>query len=201
MFLFFITSQLEIYALVMLFALLHELGHLLCGVILGFKVNCLKIMPLGFCLEFKTKIDDYNRKIGKSNILIIKKLLINIAGPLVNVIIIVIASILNINKNIIYSNLIILIINLIPIYPLDGGRILKNIFKLIVGNRKAISYTNNISNTFVLILTFFSSILILYYKNIGILFALIFIWVLIFNENKRYNMYRKIYKKIEEREN
>lgn len=168
---------------------------------MGFKVESLKIMPLGFSVEFKTIIDDHNKKVGKTNILTIKKILISIAGPLVNIIIILISSVMNLSEDIIYSNLIVLIINLIPIYPLDGGRILKNIFKFVVGNKKASIYTNNISNIFAIIVTGISSIAIFYYKNIAILFALIFIWVLIFNENKRYNTYRKIYKKIEAEEN
>ena len=192
--LFFITNQFEVYALVMLFALLHELGHLLCGIILKFEVESLKIMPMGFSLEFKTKIEDYNKKILKSNILTLKKILINIAGPLVNIIIIIIAYMYNLNENIIYSNLIILFINLIPIYPLDGGRILKNLLKLIVGNKKAYIYINKISNIFVIFVSFISSIAIYYYKNISIFFAIIFILVLILNENKRYNTYNKIYK-------
>lgn len=195
--LFFITSQFEIYALVMLFALLHELGHLFCGIILGFEIESLKIMPFGFSLEFKSQIEDYNKKILKSNTLTLKRILINIAGPFVNIIILLIAYFINLNENIIYSNLVILIVNLIPIYPLDGGRILKNILKLIIGNKKSYCYTNKISNIFVIFVSFVSSILIYYYKNISIFFAIIFIWVLILNENKRYNTYKKIYKIID----
>ena len=108
--LFFITSQFEIYTLVMLFALFHELGHLLCGIIMGFEVENLKIMPLGFSVEFKPKIIDYNKKVLKSNSLTLKKILINIAGPFVNVVIILVACLMNLNQNIIYSNLIIFII-------------------------------------------------------------------------------------------
>lgn len=198
--LFFITSQFEIYTLVMLFALFHELGHLLCGIIMGFEVENLKIMPLGFSVEFKPKIIDYNKKVLKSNSLTLKKILINIAGPFVNVVIILVACLMNLNQNIIYSNLIILIVNLIPIYPLDGGRISKNILKLLVGNKKAYKYTNIISNIFVIIIGLVFSIAIYYYKNIAIFFAIIFILVLILNENKRYNTYKKIYKIIDNNE-
>ena len=74
--LFFLTSQFELYALIMLFALLHEFGHLICGIILGFQVKSLNVMPLGFSVEFYTNIDEYNIKIKKSNLLTLKKLLI-----------------------------------------------------------------------------------------------------------------------------
>lgn len=197
LFLFLITSQLEVYALVMLFALIHELGHLLCGVLLGFEAESLKIMPLGFSIEFKTNVNDYNKRILKSNILTLKKMFINIAGPLINVIVIIIGIMMNISGNIIYANIVILIINLIPIYPLDGGRILKNSLKLLIGNQKAQYYSNHISNIFVIAVTAISSITIYYYKNIAILFALMFIWALNIKENKRYHTYNKIYKVID----
>lgn len=197
LFLFLITNQLEVYALVMLFALIHELGHLLCGVLLGFAADNFKIMPLGFAIEFKTNVNDYNKKILQSNILTLKKLFINLAGPFTNMMIILISWMMKLNENIIYSNLIILVINLIPIYPLDGGRLIKNILKLLMENRKARYYTNKVSNFFVIIITVISSITVYYYKNIAILLALIFIWVLIINENKRYNTYNKIYKAID----
>ena len=194
---FLITNQFEIYSLSMVFALLHELGHLLCGVILGFKVKCLKIMPLGFSVEFYTNIEEYNIKIKKSNLVILKKLLIDFAGPMVNIVFIMISFIFKLTNSIVYSNLIILIVNLIPVYPLDGGRILKNMFKIFLKNRKAEAYVNLISNFFVILISFFFSVAIYYYKNISILFAIIFIWVLILRENKRYNTYMNIYKIID----
>lgn len=199
--LFLITNQIEVYALVMLFALIHELGHLLCGILLGFEAESFKIMPLGFAIEFKTKIDDYNKKVLKSNFLTLKKLLINVAGPMTNLIIIMIGSFMNCHANILYANLIILIINIIPIYPLDGGRIVKNIFKLIVGNKNAFYYTNKISNIFIIILTLVSSIAVYYYKNWAIVLALTFAWCLMIKENKKYNIYDKMYKAIDKDDN
>ena len=66
--LFLITNQLEVYALVMIFALIHEMAHMVCGVILGFKPDTLRIMPFGFSIQFKPIIDDYNKKVLKSSI-------------------------------------------------------------------------------------------------------------------------------------
>lgn len=199
--LFLITNQIEVYALVMLFALIHELGHLLCGVLLGFEAESLKIMPLGFAIEFKTKIGDYNKKVLKSNLLTVKKLCINVAGPITNFVMIIIGAVMNFHENILYANLIILMINLIPIYPLDGGRIIKNILKLSFGNKKAFTYSNQISNLFVISLTVISSIVVYYYKNWAIVLAIVFIWSLIINENKKYNIYDKVYKAIDKKDN
>lgn len=199
--LFILTNQIELYALVMLFALIHELGHLLCGIILDFEVENFEIMPLGFSVEFKPNVKDYNKKIMKSNILTVKKLCINLAGPMANFIIIIVSYLFKLQDIIIFSNLIILIINMIPIYPLDGGRVLKNVLKLLFGNQKALKCTNTISNVAVIMLTIISSIGIYYYKNIAILFAIIFVWLLILKENKKFNTYNKIYKAIDKEKN
>ena len=88
-----------------------------------------------------------------------------------------------------------------PIYPLDGGRILKNIFKILYGNKRANTYINTISNVIVIALTMLSSILIIAYKNIAIFFIIIVLWSLTIKENKRYFTYYKIYKTIDKNYN
>ena len=199
--LFFLTGQLEIYALVMIFALIHELSHLVCGVLLGFKVNTLRIMPLGFSIEFESVVEDYNNKIRKSNMIAVKKIIIALAGPLINLLIVICGIIFNVNMNIVYSNFLIFIFNLLPIYPLDGGRTLKNVLKILVGNRKANKYINTVNNVFTIILTMLASILIAVYKNIAILVILIVIWWMTIKENDKYNTYNKICKTIDKNYN
>ena len=195
--LFVITNQIEIYALTMVFALIHELGHLVVGTLLGFRAEAMRIMPLGFCIEFKLDVENYNRKIKKSNILALKKILISFAGPLVNFLIVIVGILYKLESNMIYSNLLIMLFNLIPIYPLDGGRILKNTFKIFFGNKKASKYINLISNIFMIILTIISSVIILVYENLSIFLLIILLWGFVIKENKRYNTYNKIYKTID----
>ena len=199
--LFFITNQIEVYALVMVFALIHELSHLICGVVLGFKPNTFKIMPLGFSIEFETNVQDYNKKIIKSNILAVKKILIALAGPLTNLFIVIIGTIFKIDTNIIYANFLILIFNLLPLYPLDGGRILISILKIFYGNKKANKYTNTIRNIFIILLTISCSIVILFVNNIAIIAILGLLWCMTIKENLRYNTYNKIYKTIDKNYN
>lgn len=199
--LFFITNQIEIYALIMIFALIHELAHLVCGVFLGFKPETFRIMPFGFSIEFKSIIEDYNKKVLKSNIMSLKKIIIASAGPIVNLLIVIVGEIINIDKNIVYSNFLLFIFNLLPIYPLDGGRIIKNVLKICFGNKKAYEYTNVITNVIFVILTMISSVLILLYKNISILALIIALYGLIIKENRRYFTYKKIYKVIDKNYN
>lgn len=201
--LFYFTRQIDIYAILMIFALLHEMGHLIFGIILGFKPKALKVMPLGVCVEFSIICNDYNKKIKKGNMLAIKKMIIAIAGPITNFIIICICIVLKkyvnilVYRKIVYANLLILIFNLLPIFPLDGGRILKAIIHILKGKEKAFEYVNFISNVTMITITMLSSVAIYYYKNIAILFIIIYLWGMRIMENKKYNIKKRIYKIIQ----
>ena len=91
---FYLTRQIEIYGILMLFAFLHELGHLFSGILLGFKPQSMGINPLGLSIKFKVKAQDYNERIRKGNILAIKKLIIALSGPLVNFILAILLTVL-----------------------------------------------------------------------------------------------------------
>ena len=155
--LFYFTEQIEIYATIMIFAIIHELGHLLAGLLLGMKPKNIQINPFGVSINFKTIPNDYNHKIKKANLLEIKKIFVASAGPLTNVILIIALLLVPLpeaKKLIsIYSNLLLIVINILPIYPLDGGRILKGILHIYFGKHKSSKYINNISFIIVSVLT------------------------------------------------
>ena len=102
----------------MLFALLHELGHLFAGIMLKMKVKKMAIMPAGFSVEFSLKENDYNQKILNSNLLEVKKIIVALAGPITNILVIIIIKLINIQNNItyniIYANCLIALFNLLP---------------------------------------------------------------------------------------
>ena len=62
---FYVTKQIHIYAMLMIFAFLHEMGHLICGIAMGLKPKALKVMPLGVSVEFEVLPKEYNKKISK----------------------------------------------------------------------------------------------------------------------------------------
>ena len=76
---FILTRQIEIYGVLMLFAFIHECGHMIVGLLLRFKPNKLEIMPYGLSIGFEVKCEDYNRKVKKGNMLAIKKIIIALA--------------------------------------------------------------------------------------------------------------------------
>ena len=197
---FYFTKQIEIYAMIMLFALIHELGHLLAGILMGMKPEKIELMPFGVSISFKIKVEEYNKKIKKGNMLEIKKILVALAGPLTNFIIIIIASNINIDLFkaliIIYTNFLIMIFNLLPIYPLDGGRILKGILHINFGIQKSEFYTNIISKITVTIITILSSVLILYIHNIAIALIDMYLRYLVIKEDIIYKKREKILENI-----
>lgn len=200
---FILTRQIEIYGILMLFAILHELGHMVAGILLGFKPRSLEIMPFGLAVSFESKIEDCNKKIKKANMQTVKKIIIAASGVIINLIFVLVFSVFDISlfgiekQLILYSNILIAIFNLIPIYPLDGGRIIDSLLHVMYGKKEASRYTNMISNITITILTAITSIAILYFKNIAILFILIYLWYLVITENKKYNNKKQIYERLE----
>lgn len=198
--LFILTKQIEIYVILMIFAFVHELGHLASGLLLGMKPEKIEIKPMGFSINFNIETEDYNKKIKKANQLELKKIIIALAGPITNLIITIIVLNMPINilkaVNIIYANILIFLFNMLPIYPLDGGRVCKGILHICFGKEKSNQYINNISYITISVLTVISSITILYIKNIAIFLIIIYLWILVITENKKYRMKKKIYEVI-----
>ena len=209
LFLFLLTSQLEMYLLLMLFAIIHELGHLAAGLILKFKPEEIKLTPVGLQIQFKVSDEEY--KLNNVKSYTIKKAIIALAGPLTNFIIATIMiAIAQINIDlqytymfslIVYSNLLIAMFNLIPIYPMDGGRVVKEISSIIFGKKKAYKITYMISKTVLILLTAAASIAILYIHNIAILIIIAYLWYLEIAEIRKYNRRKNIEKLLRSLEN
>ncbi len=199
--LFFITNQIKIYAMIMVFAIIHELGHLLAGILLGMQPDKLEINPFGVSIDFNIKRKDYMRKIKKGNLLELKKILVAFAGPFVNGIIILILCFIHISPYdkmlMIFSNWTLILFNILPIYPLDGGRIVKGILYLLKGKQKAEEYIYHISHITLILLTAIGSIGILFINNIAIFLVIIFLWVLQLREDKIYKNRKVLYEIID----
>jgi len=99
----------------------------------------------------------------------------------------------NIKETIIYANILLIIFNLIPMYPLDGGRIIKSLLKLKYDKMITEKVVNDISNIIVIMITIVASILIMYVQNIAILFIVVYLWIIRIRENRWYNIKKNAY--------
>lgn len=199
--LFCFTKQIEIYATIMFFAIVHEFGHLLAGLLMGMKPEKMEIMPYGVSVSFKLMPKDYNRKIRCGNQLELKKILVALAGPFTNFMIIIITLQMNINLfsalEMVYANLLLMLFNLLPIYPLDGGRVIKGMLHIFFGKIRAEKYTNYLSFVMLIIVTFAASIAIYQIQNIAIFLLVLVLWGIFIKEDRIYEKRNKIYRLLE----
>jgi stage IV sporulation protein FB len=129
--------------------LIHEMGHVIMAIIFKLKVNKIKLLAIGFTAE----ID------GLDDISSFKDFMITIAGPLTYFITLYLLNIalkhdlisLNAYNQALIVNKYDLFFNLLPIIPLDGGRILKLIMDNFFVSKKASLVASVISALFTIL--------------------------------------------------
>jgi stage IV sporulation protein FB len=130
-----------IYDVLLLFiiVLIHEIGHASVALSYGWRVKKIEILPFGGVAEVE---EHGNRPIHEEALVIA-------AGPFMNVIMIGFAYLclsLGIWKEaftyqFLEYNLIILLFNLLPIWPLDGGKFVQLLLSLLFPFKKAIRHS------------------------------------------------------------
>ena len=187
-----LTKQIEVYAWLMLFALIHELAHMCAGLSLKLKPKALEVQAFGISIVFES-FENLEKN----------KIIIASAGPFINILIAILFSFIHIKASsiIVNTNVLLAILNLVTIYPLDGGRILHAIICLKNGKKIADEVVYKTSNALVIVMTALSSILILVYKNIGLFLIIAYLWVIVLKENKRYLLKKRINNVLEKQKN
>ena len=150
-------------------AVIHEMGHLLASKILGYSADGVKIEPFGVCLKLSSRISNS-----------VHEFVISMAGPFVNFIMLALGTALTysgiyIPKAFFIANFYMLFINLLPVMPLDGGRIVKSVLKAEMGEKKAQKIITYISVPVVCSIAVFGVILLFKSKlNASLLIASLF---------------------------
>lgn len=96
---------------------IHELGHTITGLLLGYKLDKISFYSYGGITKFNMMM----------NVPLKKELLILVMGPIVQIIGYLILKHFVDSNNLTLYHYTLLIFNLLPVYPLDGGRII-NLF-------------------------------------------------------------------------
>lgn len=130
------------YIIISLSMLVHEAGHTITAVILGKKVYSIRVLPVGINANFSE-----NTLFGRQNIIIY------IAGPIVNIILslaglIVYSYCLQDSNDMLFfitANLYLAIFNLLPVIPMDGGMIIREILWGHIGFFSAKKYLKRIN--------------------------------------------------------
>lgn len=143
--------------------ILHEIGHLFFIKLFNQRFNKLNITIFG------GQLDCY---IG--NLSLLKRTLINFGGIMMNIIIIIIANKIrgNYNAVIINYNYLLIVFNILPIFPLDGYRILESLLSSF-----PINFNFAIITFISIVMIIFLAIYGIYISSYGIIFISLFLLV------------------------
>ena len=155
---------------------IHELGHAITGIILGYKLEKIVFYPMGGVTIFNLPI----------NISLKKELLILIMGPIMQIIGYLILKNYFLDIRVYHYTL--LIFNLLPLYPLDGGKILNIILNYYFNYLDSYKYTYIVSLIIVSLLILYNG----FYFNLNLLLmTLIMFHKLIKIYKNRYFYYQR----------
>lgn len=177
-------GNISYYTLILSSLLIHEFGHMIVAKWLGVKIQRCVIMPYGGEIELD----------GGYSISPKKQLLISLGGPVATLCCLCVASFLDpvLAKPFMKIQLVLLLVNVIPIWPLDGGRIMLSF--ILMFSKSARSYElflaiSFIMNSIALIVTF-----MLLPKTLFLFVLSFFLWLKIVQEWK-YRKYRIAFEK------
>jgi Zn-dependent protease len=148
---------------------LHELGHALIALREGLQAKAIILLPIGGI----TLVDE--TQVAAAGVVPWKRdTRIALAGPLVNVVIALVAAAVVLTKfpatqlwmkpfihsnhllrSLVWSNLFLGLFNLLPAYPMDGGRVLRALFSrntdMVQATRRAISIAHALATLLVVV--------------------------------------------------
>ena len=188
LFLFLILDCFSFYFYYVLFIILHEMSHLMIAKRKGYFPKKIKLTMFGASLE------------GFDDFLLKDEIKIVLAGPLFNLIIVVciylcywffpesseyLDDILRVNQSILFFNL-------LPIFPLDAGRLLLCFLSLKFGRKDAVRIVKKVSIFFVFVMFFISIISFLFLYNFILGFVSLNLCLLLFESSNGTSYKREI---------
>ena len=184
-----LTGKILIFIIYTLSAVVHELGHSFAAAGLGYRLNKITLMPFGTVAS--GDIDGLKLK---------DEIKIALAGPLINLAIglffvatwWIFPEIYAFTDVIAEANLSLAIVNLLPVFPLDGGRVLSAVTALKMGKKRSEVFckvTGAVFSALLLIAFIFTAFNTL---NLSLLFFSLFVLFGAFGKGRE-NKYVKLY--------
>jgi len=153
--------------------IIHELGHAITGIILGYKLDKIKIYPYGGVTQFQPA---YNAPLKK-------ELIVLVMGPVFQIIgYFFMKSFINYDYLEIYHYTL-LIFNLLPIYPLDGGKLLNIFLNYYFNYKRSFHLSFCLSIVIIVLLSIYGFIIM----NFNFLLILVILLIKLFKNYKNLN--------------
>ena len=162
-----------------LIIIIHEIGHIITSVIFNWNIKKIDITIIGGFITYDEIIDKP----------FIEEFLISISGFIMQIFLYIIILILHKINIIDYKNMFILnkyniavlLFNLIPIYPLDGSKIIYILLNMYMPYKKSLKVLNTIS-----IISIIITLLVFYLYNVKIEYSYLIILIFIISKIIKY---------------
>ncbi len=145
----FAIGKLEVFFVYYIFAIMHEIAHMLVSLLLKVDVCEITLLPTGVNAKYEW------------NVSALKEFFISLAGPLASFLFYIILE----NKTLASFNLIICLTNLIPIIPFDGGKIIRAILIMSFGKKVSRKIMCFITQSLLIFLIVISALLMVMNNN------------------------------------
>jgi len=158
---FVLIGRFKFIIIFMMLILIHELGHILMSLLFKWEIEKVIILPFGGLTKYNQLINTPLRE----------EFLVSISGIIIQLIFYKFTYSYIDYKYYSLINYFIIIFNLIPIYPLDGSKILNILFNKMLSYKSSFLLTIIISYIFIIIFSLF-----LFNKNKLFIFIFIFLY-------------------------
>lgn len=144
---FIISGKILSFFSFILVLIIHEFGHYIFAKKFGYKLNKFRLLPFGAELNYSEQLFESRDEV-----------LIAFAGPLFNIIFSVLnvclwwifPSLYLITSDLVFESTMLALVNLLPAYPLDGGRILLGLINGRFDRKKSLKFLKILNMFFVI---------------------------------------------------